>query len=399
MQQLTSTQPSQHKFHLQSKLVTQPVKQEESTPIERAFTGFMPWTMLQSGAGLLQAKLEIGAVNDPLEHEADAMADRVMRMPMSGAYFEGVSGSTSIQRKCAACEDEKVQRKASGNSGGGVATAQLSNQIQSTRGAGQSIDGPTRGFMELGFGRDFSHVKIHTGDYAHQMNRDLGAKAFTVANDVYFARGEFQPSTEGGKRLLAHELAHTVQQGTGIAMKIQRACTPAEIITQNLAMHAFCDQPRACNMQTDTCTSATAKIAAGNGCISLRTNIQKNCFKPGDVGYQTHMQQLSESYAALRNCETVATAKCQTPPPLPKKASERILDFAKDVIKNGSNATKSAEEFLTKNPDLVKTVLVLGVIGIIALLADDATGVGFADDVLILPLAALVKVSFRFAFK
>ncbi len=177
-------------------------------------------------SGILQTKLEIGAPNDPLEHEADAMADRVMRMPLSGATFTGVSaGGAHLQRKCAACEQEaKIQPKSqSARAGAGHASLQLSSQIQSTRGQGHTMDQQTRNHMEQGFGRDFSGVRVHTGEYAHQMNQQLGARAFTVGNDVYFRQGEYQPGADSGRRLMAHELAHTVQQAGGIRRQVPPA--------------------------------------------------------------------------------------------------------------------------------------------------------------------------------
>ncbi len=185
-------------------------------------SGKFPPTSMHGG--WIQAKLEIGAVDDPLEREADAMADKVMRMPLSGAEFAGIS-SPVIQRKCADCEqeDEKLQRKSVSNNGGGFASPQLSSQITSTRGGGLGLDTQTRGFMENGFGRDFSSVKIHTGSYAGQMNRDLNARAFTIGNDIYFNQGQYQPASESGRRLLAHELTHVVQQRGGNIPLVQRA--------------------------------------------------------------------------------------------------------------------------------------------------------------------------------
>jgi hypothetical protein len=170
--------------------------------------------------------IPIGAVNDHLEQEADAMADRVMRMPLSGAEFAGVSegqGVGVVQRKCAACEDDQVQRKEKSNlAGGGHTHPQLTQQIHSTRGGGHTLDSHTRNFMESGFGRDFSQVKVHTGDYAASMSHELHAKAFTIGQDIYFNSGQYQPSSESGRHLLAHELAHTLQQGGGLGRKIQR---------------------------------------------------------------------------------------------------------------------------------------------------------------------------------
>jgi hypothetical protein len=113
----------------------------------------------------------------------------------------------------------EIQRKENGAS---HASPELTNQINSTKGKGQSLSDSTK--KELGgkMGADFSNVKVHTDDEAAQMNKDLGAKAFTHGNDVYFNEGNYNPSSSEGKHLLAHELTHTVQQG-GAPASIQRS--------------------------------------------------------------------------------------------------------------------------------------------------------------------------------
>jgi hypothetical protein len=85
------------------------------------------------------------------------------------------------------------------------------------------MDATTRSFMESGFSTDFSGVKIHTNNEGIQMNRELSAKAFTVGNDIYFNEGEYQPNSDNGKHLLAHELTHTIQQNNGkISKQVQK---------------------------------------------------------------------------------------------------------------------------------------------------------------------------------
>ncbi|MCW3090729.1 MAG: hypothetical protein JWP81_1798 [Ferruginibacter sp.] len=182
----------------------------------------------------MQCKLSIGAANDPLEQEADAMADKIMRMPETVPVNSFGDEGKSIQRKCAHCEEEEdeLQRKPLAGSitpfiqaksnDGGTASENITRQINETRGGGSPMDGSTQTFMATRFGTDFSDVKIHTGEYAVQMNREINAQAFTVGKDIYFNSGKYRPDSENGKHLLAHELTHTVQQRKGIAKKIQR---------------------------------------------------------------------------------------------------------------------------------------------------------------------------------
>lgn len=132
----------------------------------------------------------------------------------------------SIQRKCAKCsEEETVQRKAEGIGSGG-----FSSQLNASRGRGSPMDSSTRTFMESRFGTDFSGVKIHTDGQAADMNDQIHAKAFTHKNNIYFNQGEYNPGSDSGKRLLAHELTHTIQQGAVQSTydRVQRKCSTCE---------------------------------------------------------------------------------------------------------------------------------------------------------------------------
>ena len=165
------------------------------------------------------SSMVIGSVNDSLERKADAMADTIMRMPENGL----------IQRKCAACEEDKIQRKPlvsfiqrKEGQGGARASQSVSNRIDASKGKGNTLPKATKSFMESRFGTDFSKVNIHTGPEATQLSNELNAQAFTMGNDIYFNLGKFSPGTPEGKHLLAHELTHTIQQGGHSGQKIQR---------------------------------------------------------------------------------------------------------------------------------------------------------------------------------
>lgn len=89
--------------------------------------------------------------------------------------------------------------------------------------SGQPLDPTTRGFMESRFGHDFSQVRVHTNARAAASARGLNALAYTAGPDIVFAEGRYQPSAGEGRRLLAHELAHVIQQGTKPSDVVQRA--------------------------------------------------------------------------------------------------------------------------------------------------------------------------------
>jgi hypothetical protein len=95
----------------------------------------------------------------------------------------------------------------------GGASAADPGAVQARLGAGRALDGGVRARMESAFGEDFSHVRTHTDAAATELAGRLEARAFTVGSDIAFGPGEYQPGTPVGDALIAHELAHVVQQG------------------------------------------------------------------------------------------------------------------------------------------------------------------------------------------
>jgi hypothetical protein len=95
----------------------------------------------------------------------------------------------------------------------------LESRLQSTKGSGSPMDSKTRTEMESGFGADFGGVRVHTDSNAESLSKDLGAQAFTHGNDIYFNSQNYNPGSDKGKHLLAHELTHTIQQGASVHQK------------------------------------------------------------------------------------------------------------------------------------------------------------------------------------
>jgi hypothetical protein len=225
----------------------------------------------------IQPKLTIGQPGDQYEQEADRMADQVVQRlaennnaaaapptPVSPGIqrkcadcekeeqlqqkeepgeeeqlrmkpiFESAApppDDDTVQRKCAACEEEeKVQhqemeeeeplqtkslmRKSAEGRGGYTASPQLTSQLNSSKSGGSPLPDGTRIDMEGAIGSDFSSVRVHTDNSAAQMNKELGAQAFTHGSDVYFGTGKYDTGSTEGQRLLGHELTHVVQQGS-----------------------------------------------------------------------------------------------------------------------------------------------------------------------------------------
>lgn len=176
---------------------------------------------LGTSARAIQPKAKLGPVDDPLEREADRVADAVMEDGALGILGHLAAGTA--QRKCAECEeDEALQGKhdpqagPQGSSGEAVDAA-----ARAVDADGKPMPAAARAYFESRFGHDFSGVRIHTGGRAAAAANAIHARAYTLGSDIAFAAGEYAPGQPDGRLLLAHELAHVMQQG--LPTTIQRA--------------------------------------------------------------------------------------------------------------------------------------------------------------------------------
>ncbi len=162
------------------------------------------WARLALGPGLgLAPKRQGGASGDP----SDVAADGLLLRP-----------------------DAILPRQ---NTGGELGPTEVAADFTSRLGSGQPLDSVSRAFFEPRFVHDFSGVRIHAGTLANAAATSLQARAFTSGRDVVFAAGELNPRSERGKRLLAHELTHVVQQSrsdhnTPQKMAVAPSASPAE---------------------------------------------------------------------------------------------------------------------------------------------------------------------------
>ena len=154
----------------------------------------------------IQAKLKVGQLGDKYEQEADRVADAVMRMPE-----RQVQRQAEEEEK----EEEEIQTKPLPSQTSEV-VSDVETSINSIRGGGQPLPGSTRAFFETRFGQDFSQVRLHTDARAADAARAVNARAFTTGQDVVFGAGQYAPGTEHGRRLMAHELTHVIQQYGGV---------------------------------------------------------------------------------------------------------------------------------------------------------------------------------------
>ena len=208
--------------------------------------------LIRSGA--LQAKLRIGQLRDKYEQEADRVADAVMRMPEPGVQRQAepeeeetlqtkplanqittlvqvqrqeepeeeeetlqakppVGQITPLVQRQVEPEEEEEELQAKATSGHiSEANPNLESDIQSLKGGGQPLSENDRAFFEPHFGRDFSKVRVHADTLGAEAARTVNARAFTVGRDVIFGAGHYAPGTSEGRRLMAHELTHVLQQ-------------------------------------------------------------------------------------------------------------------------------------------------------------------------------------------
>jgi len=315
---------------------------------------FPPSQESSSALPRLRPKLDVGAVNDPLEREADRIADQVMSMPdpklsmrepnpgRIDDHFErmrppGASAPSidkapgaSLQRMCAQCaegekekptpraEDVEEPEREDGtgiavdgdmplirppaealaereeeqplspavhargtirrmHAGGVLAPGALAETLAGTdgsRGGGQPLDAETRSFFEPRFGHSFTHVRVHTDTQAAESAAAVHALAYTVGGNIVFAAGRYAPGSQSGRRLLAHELTHVVQQGGGRPRSVAAAAMAVlpSAGAAGVLQRWSVDGPADASINTIVCDGSggvRVQIGTGNDATSL----------------------------------------------------------------------------------------------------------------------------------
>ncbi len=162
-------------------------------------------------ARAIQPQLAISQPGDIYEQEADRVADELMRLPEPGMQ-RACSASALEASTCTACESGKeaaLQLKTDQSSD---RLGSVPDDFVRNLGPGEPLDAATRAYFEARFGHDFTTVRVHSHAAAQQSAQEVSAHAYTVGNDIVFAAGRYAPTTGEGRRLIAHELTHVVQQ-------------------------------------------------------------------------------------------------------------------------------------------------------------------------------------------
>lgn len=202
-----------------------------------------------------------------------------------------------------------ISRKS--NSDGGAAPAHDASAVRSQLGSGHSLDARVQSQMSTAFGHDFSGVRIHTDSGATKLSSHLNARAFTIGQDVAFASGEYQPGTPIGDALIAHELAHVVQQG---------AASHNSTMSKSADASASAGEASASHLENDADLSAVGAVAsiwagAKHGLSDIRANAiprlrsglrLQRCHKQSQVRHPTAP---APTDAAPEKCQLDATAQ------------------------------------------------------------------------------------------
>ena len=189
---------------------------------------------------LIQRKLE-----DKAQKKEQPLKDKTVFKKSKTVSTKAISSISEIQNKqegeiqkkeeeiVGKDTEKQLQMSAAGNASSDL-NSNFETNLNSSKGSGAGLSENTKKEMESGFGTDFSNVKVHTDSDAVKMNKQLGSQAFANGNHVYFNEGKFNPNSQSGKHLLAHELTHTVQQGGTTVRKKPETIQMSEMIQTSL---------------------------------------------------------------------------------------------------------------------------------------------------------------------
>jgi hypothetical protein len=201
---------------------------------------------LRENEPMAQPKLTVSQPGDQHEEEADRVADRIMRSPQPSESAEIPESSSQrqtahdwrpattrpqelkLQRKRL---DEDDELKGKWNGSPGQVTPDVAAQIRGLSG-GQPLPTSERSFFKPWFGHSFEDVRVHADSQANAAAHAVNARAFTLGNDIVFGSGQYSPGTHPGRRLLAHELTHVVQQRSQPATTVQRDLATPPLATK-----------------------------------------------------------------------------------------------------------------------------------------------------------------------
>lgn len=311
----------------------------------------------------VQAKLPVSQPDDPLEQEADRFAEQVMHartpaLPRNAAPAVQRDMLDDAVRQVEQSDEDKEDQPRAARPGTAMAKRRGAeprtlpvNAIP--RSGGRSLDPDVRQFFSERTGLDFAHVRIHADGAAAASASRLSARAYTVGSNIYFGHGEYAPKSREGRTLLAHELAHVVQQRGGRVQRQMKGAPPnlssapsSALIQPKLlppgnciqgvhdamqrAVKQVCDHPsgRACT-PGEPCRRILQKIRRNQLCARNRRTINRICYEGGDVGHRIAER---DARFAQGTCMAILRDQCLPKPvPKPEKQPERAPERAPQV--------------------------------------------------------------------
>jgi hypothetical protein len=228
-------------------------------------------------------------------------------------------GPAGFQGECEECKQQKeasVQRRAQGASSPAIAPPIVHAELRSP---GRPLDADTRSTMELRLGHDFGNVRVHTGAQAAESARAVNAMAYTVGADVVFAEGRYAPQDAAGRRLLAHELMHVIQQrGAGNAAAQERltvgpADDPAEREAERAAERPVSTPRGQVRVQRVMAPKPTeepaSKAPAQPAAASLIADDESRDLSPGQMHKSEFLDQLRTAVCATADSALAAVGR------------------------------------------------------------------------------------------
>ncbi len=263
-----------------------PVSVPRTTPTTQTVAGVLELqrtignrAVLRMATGTVQRKLSVGPADDHFEREADRVAEEVMR---------------DLSAVVPGHDPPQVRRTPADSTiglAGGPLAGETEQVLQDQRGGGFPLPRTLHQSMGGALGADLSGVRLHTGSAADLLNRSMQSRAFTVGGDIFFARGQYQPQSSAGQRLLAHELTHTVQQGASVRRQAAtRGATPlgaAGRVQRVFAPEFFIDATVRHHFPNGGAGYQTSQVAQ-----KMRMEVQENGAGGQDTGYGFKMKNL-----------------------------------------------------------------------------------------------------------
>ncbi|MGG6297724.1 DUF4157 domain-containing protein [Leptolyngbya sp. AN02str] len=301
--QASGPEVAQHSLHTHDSLSSAPLAKPSFLGLSHELTA-APQAPL-----VVQPKLMIGAPGDRYEQEADRIAAQVVQQMHSSKPME-----TSATQKKQVLQPKLAVHSASSN-GRKEVPSEIASGIAEAHRGGHPLDKQILLPMEKALGKDLSHVRVHSSGQADTLNRQLGSRAFTRGQDIFFRQGEYKPSNRSNQHLIAHELVHTIQQESA-----QQPSSSIYGALHNPSTHIAYES-----------NSETPQIQTMKGFFSSYKGLAAE--NPFEAELESHLDELNELLSRERGIGTILK-KANDYTKAMKTDSSRITDHIYAIVQN-----------------------------------------------------------------